>query len=587
MKEQGQVIYVGKAINLKNRVKSYFDKQEHTPKVRAMVSHVDDFDICLARTNLEALLLECNLIKLHRPFYNIRLKDDKAYPYLRLDKEEPFAKLTLARQKLQDKAMYFGPFMGASALREVQHLAASLFPLRTCKLTLPPKKPLRPCLNYEMGRCLAPCANLCTKAEYDVLLSQVEAFLKGKYEHVLKQLTAEMMQAAKALQYEKAGAIKQKIQDIQTLMQRQQVQNNDVMHQDIIAIAQDDLDAMAQVLFIRDGKMIGMESFALQGMGNENKEEILRDFLLLYYDTHIPPRQVLVDCDTVEEDLEAYLTKKREKKCDLLAPKRGDKRALILLCEKNANDALFKRNQEKKIKHQRTIGACEELGKILGMTTTPRRIEGYDISNTQGILSVGAMVVFIDGEPAKKEYRHYRIKTVEGPNDFASMNEVINRRFARIAQTDEEQRWVKPDLILIDGGPQQLAFAQNAMHKHGINVPMFGLAKRLEEIFLPNVEESIYLDRKSVALHLIQRIRDEAHRFGITHHTTLRGKQTVHSQLEDIPDIGATRRRALFQAFKSLKGIKEATVTELASLPCMNLKAAQNVYDWAHQSDAP
>ncbi len=531
MKEQGQIIYVGKAVNLKNRVRSYFQKTEHTPKVEAMVSRVDDFDIVLARTNLEALLLECNLIKLHRPFYNILLKDDKAYPYIRIDLNDPFPRVTLARRAQKDGAKYFGPYIGASAVRDVLELLKKTFPLRTCSHALPLKNPMRPCMNYEIGRCLAPCAGKCTQEEYGKQIEQVIAFLSGHYQTVLNDLKRQMNAASAALEFEKAAILRDRITDVEGLMQRQQVNETNGVERDIIALCQDGLDAMAQVLFIRRGKMVGAESYPLKGAGTDDPAEVLGEFLLQYYDERKPAREVL--CAALPNDLEElseYLREKRQSACDLLVPQRGDKRALVLLCEKNARDALQKRNQNEQIKRERTIGACEELGRVVGMDKVPHRIEGYDISNTQGVLSVASMVVFIDGEPAKQEYRHYRIKTVEGANDFASMNEVLGRRFRRAMSDDPKEKWVMPDLVLIDGGPEQLRFAREAMLQTGADVPMFGLAKRLEEIFLPNREESILLDRKSPALHLIQRIRDEAHRFAITHHTGLRGKATVHSQ---------------------------------------------------------
>ncbi len=586
MKEQGQIIYVGKAVNLKNRVRSYFQKTEHTPKVEAMVSRVDDFDIVLARTNLEALLLECNLIKLHRPFYNILLKDDKAYPYIRIDLNDPFPRVTLARRVQKDGTKYFGPYIGASAVRDVLELLKKTFPLRTCSHALPLKNPMRPCMNYEIGRCLAPCAGKCTQEEYAKQIEQVITFLSGHYQTVLNDLKRQMNAASAALEFEKAAILRDRITDVEGLMQRQQVNETNGVERDIIALCQDGLDAMAQVLFIRRGKMVGAESYPLKGAGTDDPAEVLGEFLLQYYDERKPAREVL--CAALPNDLEElneYLREKRQGACDLLVPQRGDKRALVLLCEKNARDALQKRNQNEQIKRERTIGACEELGRVVGMDKVPHRIEGYDISNTQGILSVASMVVFIDGEPAKQEYRHYRIKTVEGANDFASMNEVLGRRFRRAMSDDPKEKWVMPDLVLIDGGPEQLRFAREAMLQTGADVPMFGLAKRLEEIFLPNQEQSILLDRKSPALHLIQRIRDEAHRFAITHHTGLRGKATVHSQLDDIPGIGTTRRRALLQAFKSIKAIKEADVDALCAVSGMTRPAAESVYAWAHPEE--
>ncbi len=583
MKERGQIIYVGKAVNLKNRVRSYFQNTYHTPKVSAMVRRVDDFDIVLARTNLEALLLECNLIKLHRPFYNILLKDDKGYPYIRVDVQNPYPRATLARRAEKDKARYFGPYIGASAVRDVLELIRKTFQLRTCRQELPRKTPGRPCVNYEIGACLAPCAGKCTQEEYRLQVMRALSFLNGDYQAVRDELTAEMKAASQKLEFERAAQLRDRIADIDGLRERQQVNSTEALDRDVIALDRDDLDAMVAVLLFRAGKMVGSETYTLEGAGADAPEEVLSAFLLQYYDGRKPAREVL--CENLPEDadvLNEYLRERRQAACALAAPQRGEKRALILLAKKNAADALFKRNQQAEIRRQRTVGACEALGRALGMRTVPRRIEGYDISNTQGVLSVASMVVFIDGEPAKKEYRHYRIKTVEGANDFASMNEVLGRRFRRAMSDDPQEKWPMPDLVLIDGGPEQLRFARTAMLATGADVPMFGLAKRMEEIFLPDREEPILLDRKSPALHLIQRVRDESHRFAITFHTGLRGKASVHSQLEDIPGIGPARRRAMLTHFGSLKALREATQEELAEVPGMTAPAAGAVYAWLH-----
>ncbi len=588
MKEHGEIIYVGKAVNLKNRVRSYFQNTGHTPKVAAMVARVDDFDLVLARTNLEALLLECNLIKLHRPFYNILLKDDKGYPYIRVDVQSPFPRATLARRTAKDQARYFGPYIGASAVRDVLELLRKTFQLRTCRQELPRKTPGRPCMNYEIGRCLAPCAGKCSQEEYRLQVLRALSFLNGDYQAVRDELTAEMKEAARKLEYERAAQLRDRIADIDGLRERQQVNSTEALDRDVIALSRDDLDAMAAVLMIRGGKMVGGETYNLEGAGPDAPEEVLAAFLLQYYDGRKPAREVLVESLPEDADsLTDYLRERRQAACTLTVPQRGEKRALVLMAQKNAADALYKRNQQAEIRRQRTVGACEALARALGMATVPRRIEGYDISNTQGILSVASMVVFIDGEPAKKEYRHYRIKTVEGANDFASMNEVLGRRFRRAVSEDPAERWPMPDLVLIDGGPEQLRFARTAMLAAGADVPMFGLAKRMEEIYLPDQEEPILLDRKSPALHLIQRVRDESHRFAITYHTGLRGKASVHSQLEDIPGIGPARRRALLAHFGSLRAMREATQEDLAEVPGMTKPTAEALWAWLHRGDQP
>ena len=587
MKEQGKIIYVGKAVNLKNRVRSYFHGRDHTPKVAAMVSHVDDFDIMLCRTNLEALILECNLIKLHKPYYNILLKDDKHYPYIRIDLSEKFPRVTLARRQEQDGAKYYGPYIGATAVRDVLEALRRIFPLRTCQKHLTGEKKERPCVNFEIGRCLGPCGGKCTESEYRDVVRRVMGFLGGKYQDVTASIREEMMAAAKNLQFEKAARLRDQLRDIEGLMQRQQAIQVSGAEQDVFALAQDDLDAMAQVIYIRGGKMVGGDSFPLPREGKEHPGEVLFDFIVQFYDERKPAREVLCPAlpEEISADLEEWLRRQRGSACTLTIPQRGDKRALTLLAEKNARDALEKRNAKRQVQYERTVGACESLAQVLGMEKTPRRIEGFDISNTQGVLSVASMVVFMDGEPANKEYRHYRIKTVEGANDFASMREVLSRRFQRAMSEDPKEKWPMPDLVLIDGGPVQLQFAREAMLETGADVPMFGLAERLEEIFLPGQEESILLDRHSPALHLIQRIRDEAHRFAITHHRALRGKQSVHSALEDIPGVGPARRRALLQYFKTVKAIKEASLEELQAVPGLSAPAARAVHAWAHPGE--
>ncbi len=598
MKHEGQIIYVGKAVNLKNRVKSYFQfSRGHTVKVAAMVEKIDDFDIMLCSSNLEALILECNLIKLHRPYYNILLKDDKHYPYVRIDLNEKYPRMQLARRMDQkDGGKYFGPYIGATAVKQVMDAVKDVFPLRTCHLELPLKTPKRPCVNYEIGRCLAPCALKCGEREYGEMIEGVIRFLNGKYQEVVAGLEKDMREAATNLQFERAAVIRDKIKDVRDLMQQQNAIQTSDTEQDIIALAQDGLDAMVQVLFVRGGKMIGGEHFVLAREGAEDPGEVLAGFLIQFYeDGKLVPRNVLCQALPNEaEELEQWLREQRGGAVSLAIPKRGEKHELIIMAQKNAADALDKRNARDAVMKERTTGACEALAKAIGLENTPRRIEGYDISNTQGVLSVGAMVVFIDGVAAKKEYRHFRIKTVEGPNDFASHYEMMDRRMAHGLEELKERQAQGlpaqggkfsdlPDLILIDGGAQQLRFAREAMEKHGLNIPMFGLAERLEEIYLPDREETLLLDHHTPELHLIQRIRDEAHRFGITHHRALRGKAGVHSQLEDIEGIGEKRRQALLKHFHTIKAIKEASLEEICQVDGMNIRAAEAVIKWAQK----
>ncbi|MDI9520999.1 MAG: excinuclease ABC subunit UvrC [Bacillota bacterium] len=585
MKGKGEILYVGKAVNLNSRVRSYFSSQPHSAKVQALVDRVDDFDIILAATNLEALVLESNLIKRHRPYYNIKLMDDKHYPYIRLSLNEPFPRLTVARRVENDGARYFGPYYGTSAIRQVTGILRRSFPLRTCTLKLPASSVIRPCISYEMGQCLAPCAGHVTQEEYMNLVNEVIAFLKGRYKPVVDRLQIEMAQAAKEMQFERAAELRDSIRDIMGLMEQQNALQTAQVDQDVIALAQDGLDAMAQVLFIRGGKMLEAQSFSLPREGSEPRDEVIESFLTQFYEERLPAREVIVQSIQDPATAEAWLRDKKGGAVTLTVPLRGDKLKLVDNALKNAEDALQKRNARQQVREERTIGASRELAEVLGLDSVPRRIEGFDISNTQGSQSVASMVVFINGEPARKEYRHFNIKTVEGPNDFASMNEVLLRRLKRIS--DKDNPWPEPDLILVDGGPQQLAFALMARDSLGLHVPMFALAERLEEIYLPDQDEPVLLDRHSPALHLVQRVRDEAHRFGITHHRKLRGKASLRSRLEEVPGIGPARRRALLSAFRSIKGIREAQLDELAAVPGMTLPAARALYEALHTNDAP
>ena len=588
----GEIIYVGKAVNLKNRVRSYFRDTAHTPKVAAMIAHIDDFEILLCETNLEALILECNLIKLHKPYYNILLKDDKHYPYLKVDMRQPFPRLELCRKMEKDGARYFGPYIGANAVRQVIEAVRDVFPVRSCRQALPPKTLRRPCMNYDIGRCMAPCAGRCTEEAYREMMEGVLSFLGGDYDGVLKKLRKDMEEAAAALRFEKAAAVRDKIRDVEGLMERQIALRTDRSEQDLIALAQDGLDAMIQILYVRGGRMVGGDHFALPREGGEDPGEIIASFVTQYYEqAGLIPRNVL--CETLPEgaaeQLEAWLRERKGAAVTVATPRRGEKHELVMLAAKNARDALMKRNARRTVHEERTVEAAKNLGRILGMDGYPRRIEGYDISNTQGVQSVAAMVVFIDGEPARKEYRHFRIRTVEGANDFASLYETLSRRYAHAAREKAEgtahgKFTDLPDLILIDGGPQQLRFARQAILDLGMEPPpMFGLAERLEEIWLPDAETPILLDHRTPELQLVQRVRNEAHRFGIIHHRTLRGKASIHSQLEDIPGIGPSRRKALLKAFGSLKAIRAAETDALAAVPGMNRAAAEAVRAWAEQ----
>ena len=599
MKSQGQIIYVGKAKNLKNRVSQYFHaSRAHTPKVRAMVEKIDDFDIMLVEGELEAFTLECNLIKLHMPHYNILLKDDKAYPYIRVDLRQDFPRIELARRQERDGARYFGPYRGATVVREVMDVLHMIYPLRTCAYAIHPDKPRRPCVHHQIGQCMAPCAGNVTPEAYRAVLDKALEFLNGRYKPVLETLKERMAQCAREMNYESAAVYRDRIRAVEALIEKQTAISTNASDRDVIAVLHHDADAMVQLMFIRSGRLIGSERFTLEGAGDDEAGEILTQFMLQYYGPeNVPPREVLLSASVQEQPLvEQLLSEQAGHRVYLQTPRKGDKFRQVSVALKNLRDEAEKLDRRLANSRARTLGACEELAQVLGLDKPPRRIEGYDISNTQGVLSVASEVVMIDGTCAHKEYRHYRIKTVQGANDFASMHEVITRRLTHglneLAQRQAEgldPRGGKfsdlPDLILIDGGRGQLSFAQDAMHSLGLNIPMFGLAERIDEIVLPDSDMSIVLDRHSNALHMIQRLRDEAHRFAITHHRSLRGKASVTSRLDGVAGVGPARRKSILRHFKTVEALKAATVEEIAQVPGLPESVAQNVYAMLHQPE--
>lgn len=599
MKSKGQIIYVGKAKNLKNRVSQYFRySSAHTPKVRAMVEKVDDFDIMLVSTELEAFTLECNLIKLHRPHYNILLKDDKAYPYIRVNLSDDFPRIELARRQERDGARYFGPYRGATVVREVMDVLHTLYPLRTCAYAINPDKPRRPCVHHQIGQCLAPCAGKVSKEDYRTELNKALDFLNGKYKPVLDGLKARMADCAKEMNYEGAAVYRDRIRAVESLIEKQTAISTIASDRDVIATLHHDADALVCIMFIRSGRLIGSEKFTLEGAGDDDAGEILTQFILQYYGPeNVPPKEITLSARIPELlVIEELLSEQAGHRVYMTTPMKGDKLRQVSMAMKNLRDEAEKLDKKLANTHARTVGAAQELAEILGLDKAPRRIEGYDISNTQGAQSVASEVVMIDGVCANKEYRHYRIKTVQGANDFASMYEVISRRLTHGLNELAERQAAGldpkggkfsdlPDLILIDGGPVQLEFAQKAMHELGLDIPMFGLAERIEEIWQPWSDTSIILDRHSNALHLIQRLRDEAHRFAITHHRSLRTKASVASRLDSVPGVGPTRRKNVLKHFKTVEALKAATVEEIAEVPGLPQAVAENIWKMLHTEE--
>lgn len=570
----GKVIYVGKAVVLKNRVRSYFrNLASHTPKVKAMVAKIAEIETIVTSSEVEALILECNLIKKYRPRYNISLKDDKTYPYLKVTVNEDFPRLFVTRRQSRDGAKYYGPYADASAMHATVKLLRSMFPLRTCRKM----NPDRPCLNYHIKRCLAPCAGYVSRAEYHNMIRSVCMVLDGRTTELERDLKQRMQDAADNYAFEEAARLRDQLQAVTRLNEAQKAVTNNGGDMDIFGFAQDMTGACVQIFFVRKGKLIGRDNFFLQNEGDE-PAEIMTAFIKQYYNeaTFIPREIVLPYLPEEEEKvlIELWLTERAERKVELFLPQRGVKKDLLQLANDNAVKLLDERLRKGSLSLKNDEQAAEELQKALGMTQPLERMDCFDISHTQGSETVASMVVFRNGSISKKDYRKYKIVSAEGkPDDFKSMQEVVYRRYK-----DYEDL---PSLIVIDGGKGQLSSALEVLHGLGLDdVAVVGLAKREEEIFKPHQSESILLDRDSAALHLIQRIRDEAHRFAITYHRKLRGKRNLVSVLDHVEGIGPKRRQELWKAFKTLDAMRAASVEELAQVESMNHAAAQTLYDF-------
>ena len=584
---RGDIIYVGKAVVLKNRVRQYFQGGRKLSKVAAMVGEVADLDYIITDSEKEALILECNLIKKHRPHYNILLKDDKHYPYVRIDLREDFPRVEVVRSVKDDGAKYFGPYLAAHLIRDVLDALMKNFPIRQCKKDIEKalKRHERPCLNYQLGRCTAPCAGKISKEDYKKLLGEVMDFLSGRHEQLIKQLEEEMAAASGNLEFEKCALLRDRIRAVRDVMEKQKASFPDLNDKDVFALAKEEGEAVVQALFIRRGKMEYTERFYMV-FDEETDEELLSHAMKQYYiSTPNIPRQIFLPMEIEEKELiETWLSEKRGGRVYISAPKIGDNKKLIRLAELNAAEALQRKLVVRKREYERTVGACERLAAALHIPYKLRRMECYDISNIQGTDSVGSMVVFTDGKPDNKEYRRFRIKTVAGADDFASMAEIVERRFKRALESRQNGKdgngkfAALPDLVIIDGGKGQLHAAYDALASLGLeDTPMIGLAKREEEIFRPFEKEPIILDKHSDELKLLQRIRDEAHRFAITFHRSLREKRVQKSVLDDIHGIGQKRKSALLKHFKGIQQIKNANEEELLQAG-LDKKSASEVY---------
>ena len=596
------IIYVGKAISLKNRVRQYFQAGRRvSPKIERMISQIDHFEYIITDSEVEALVLENNLIKEHEPKYNTMLKDDKTYPYIKATVYEDFPRLIYSRQPKKDKCKYFGPFTNVTAARDTLEFAHKIYRIRTCRRVLPRDiGKERPCLNYHIGKCNAPCQGYISKEEYNKNFNKALKLIEGDYKQVIEYLEEKMYEASEKMEYEQAAVCRDLIESVKKMSVKQKINDFGGMDRDVVALARTNEEAVVQVFFIREGKLIGRDHFHLKGSYGEKENDMLQAFIKQFYaGTPFIPREVMVEYEVTESELiEKWLSEKRGGKVSIIVPKKGQKERLVELAHKNAAMVLTKDMEKIKREEERTTGAMKQISGWLGLEDVSR-VESYDISNISGFLSVGSMVVFDDGKPKKSEYRKFRIKTVEGPNDYASMYEGLKRRFSHglmeIEQLNEKNlsnefgSFTKfPDLIMMDGGVGQVHIAMQVLSELDIDIPVCGMVKddnhRTRGLFFD--EHEIPIDTNSEGFRLMTRIQDEVHRFAIEYHRSLRSKEQVKSILDDIPGIGEKRRKALMKHFASIEAIKNAAIDELAQAESMNEKAAASVYKFFHQGGA-
>lgn len=588
------IIYVGKAISLKNRVRQYFQSsRDKTAKIKQMVSKIARFEYIVTDSELEALVLECNLIKEHRPRYNTMLKDDKTYPYIKVTASEEYPRILFSRQMKKDKNKYFGPFTSAGAVKDTIELIRKIYRIRACSRKLPQDMGKdRPCLYYHIHQCDAPCQGYISQADYQKSVKQAVGFLNGQYEPVMKYLEEKMRTASETMEFEKAIEYRDLLESVRKVAQKQKITSQSMEDRDIIAMAKDERDAVVQVFFVRDGKLIGREHFHMNLTGSESKAEILNSFVKQFYaGTPFVPHEIWVQEELEDaEVIASFLTARRGQKVRFVVPKMGEKERLVELAEKNAKMVLSQDKEKIKREELRTIGAMNQIGSWIGLSGI-KRVEAYDISNISGFESVGSMIVYENGRPKRNDYRKFRIRTVQGPNDYASMREVLLRRFSHgLEETKKLQaeggdlamgsftRF--PDLLMMDGGRGQVNIALEVLRELQLEIPVCGMVKddnhRTRGLYYQNVE--IPIDRHSEGFQLITRIQDEAHRFAIEYHRSLRGKEQVRSVLDDIKGIGPARRKSLMRTFKTIEAVREASVEELEAAPQMNRAAAEAVY---------
>ena len=596
--EKDAIIYVGKAVSLRNRVRQYFQTSRNKgPKIEQMVTHIRRFEYIVTDSELEALVLECNLIKEHRPRYNTLLKDDKTYPFIKVTVGEDFPRIIFTRRMTKDKSRYFGPFTSAFAVRETIDLIRRLYRIRSCHRNLPKDIGCeRPCLNHHIKQCDAPCQGYISREAYRENVDKALDFLSGNYAPVLDMLEQRMNSAASQLRFEEAAACRDLLENARQVAQRQKITSEDGQDRDVLAVSTDGGDAIVQVFYIRDGKLIGRDHYWVRIGLNERVSDILSTFIKQFYaGTPYVPKELLLETDVEDHELlEAYLSNRRESRVYLKTPQRGQQRKLVEMAKENAAIVLKQDRERIKREEGRTIGAMKEIASLLGLDQ-PDRVEAYDISNISGFESVGSMVVFEHGKPKNSDYRKFRIRNVTGPNDYASMDEVLTRRFTHGLEEMEKLREKNldealgrftafPDLIMMDGGKGQVHVAEEVLDRLGLDIPVCGMVKddRHRTRGLYYHDREIPIDPRSEGFKLITRVQDEAHRFAIEYHRSLRSKEQVHSVLDDIPGIGPARRKALMRAFTTIEDIRAATVEELAQAPSMNARSARAVYEFFH-----
>lgn len=573
------IIYVGKAKILKNRVRQYFQSSKnHSSKVKSMVKNIEKFEYIITDSELEALILECNLIKKYKPKYNVLLRDDKTYPYIKVTTKEDFPRVLKVRKVIKDKAKYFGPYTNTTAVNDTLEILKNTYPIRTCNIDIDKaiKTKMRPCLNLHIKRCVGPCTGKVSKEEYNKMIEEIILFLSGKEEKLIDILKEKMNKCAMDFNFEEAAIYRDKIKSLEDMMEKQKIDaSTSDLNQDIIAMARAHDEACVQVFFVRNGKIVGREHFILEGVMDSTRESILGSFVKQFYmEQEYIPKEIIIE-DEIEDSfiLEEWLSAKKGQKVIIRVPQKGEKRSLIEMVRKNAIEYLEKFSDMNKRKYEKSIGALEELKQILNLENIPKRIESFDISNIQGVDSIGSMVVFTNGKKDKKEYRRYKIKTVIGPNDYDSMAEIVERRLKYGAF---------PDLMLLDGGKGQVSAVKKVLDKYNVEIPLWGMYKddKHRTKGLISQEKEIELDRTSNLYRFVASIQEEVHNYAISYHRSLRNKSLTKSELDDIQGIGEKRKKALLNHFKDIEAIKKATFEELLEVEGMNKTSSESVYNY-------